>query len=261
MRNTGVASAIALSIVLSACSSSQDSAIDPLSGLYKVVARTNSVKATHFYVEGTQIPLESCGRLACDASGGFQASLTTPVNVLLDFEHETEAEIGGVEIVAAGSPEDWVLFGGWMAHSAFFVHRAVGRNDIELVYAQTLGRLDLEDCAVLPAEGSASYHGAMVGLDVMTSDPYTGKSTMTASFGQTPTIDIHFTGIMNLRTGDARGDISFVGAAISKRKGIWAGNFDGSYVNGEFMGAANEEVIGVFEHGELAGAFGAMRAE
>ena len=95
----------------------------------------------------------------------------------------------------------------------------------------------------------------------MTSDPYTGKSAMTASFGQTPTIDIHFTGIMNLRTGDAHGDISYVGVSISERKGIWAGNFDGGYVNGEFIGAANEEVIGVFEHGELAGAFGATRAE
>ena len=261
MRTTSAVSAIALSIILSACSTSQELVIDPLSGLYKVVARTSSVKATSFYINGTHIPLEGCGRLACTASGGFQASLTTPVNILLNLEHETEAEIGGVEIVTAGNPEDWVLFGGWMTHSAFFVHRAVGRNDVELVYAQSLGRLYREDSAVLPVDGSASYHGAMVGSNIKTSDPYTGKSTMSASFGQTPTIDIHFTSIMNLRTGDAHGDISYVGASISERKGIWASNSDGGYVNGEFMGAANEEVAGVFEHGELIGAFGAKRAE
>lgn len=139
MRATSTVSAIALFIALSACATSQDSAIDPLSGLYKVVARTNSVKATNFYINGTQIPLESCGRFVCTASGGFQGSLTTPVNVLLDSEHEPEAEIGGIEVVTAGSPEDWVLFGGWMTYSAFFVHRAVGRNDAELVYAQSLG--------------------------------------------------------------------------------------------------------------------------
>ena len=261
MRTISAVSAIALSIVLSACSTSQELAIDPLSGLYKVVARTNSVKATSFYVNGTRIPLEGCGRLSCTAAGGFLASLTTPVNILLNLEHEIEAEIGGVEIVTAGNPEDWVLFGGWMGHSAFFVHRAVGRNDVELVFAQSLGRLYREDSAALPVDGSASYHGAMVGSNIRTSDPYTGKSTMTASFGQTSTIDIHFTDIMNLRTGDAHDDISYVGASINERKGIWTSNSDGSYVNGEFMGAANEEVAGVFEHGELIGAFGAKRAE
>lgn len=261
MRTTSIVSAIALSIVLSACSASQESAIDPLSGLYQVVAQTNSVKATDFYVNGTKLPIETCGRLTCTASGGFQVNLTTPVNTLLNFEHETEAEIGGVEIVAAGNPEDWALFGGWMTHSAFFVQRAVGRNDAELVYAQSLGRVYLGDSAALPIEGSASYHGAMVGSNIKTSDPYTGKSTMTARFGQTPAIDIHFTGIVNLRTGDAHRDISYVGASISERKGIWAENADGDYVNGEFTGSANEEVIGVFEHGELIGTFGARRAE
>ena len=148
-----------------------------------------------------------------------------------------------------------------MTHSAFFVHRFTGRNnDVEFVVSQSLGRLHLGDSAVLPVEGSASYRGAMVGTNFMTSDPYTGKSSMTASFGEISTMDIKFTDIMNLRTGDAHRDISYVGASISDRKGIWITNPDG-YVNGEFMGPANEEVVGVFGHGDLIGAFGAKRVE
>ena len=272
MRITSAVSAVALSIVLSACSTSQESATDPstsqesstdpLSGLYKVTARTNSVKATDLYLNGALIRLEGCSSISCTVSGGYQVRLTLPVDVLLQFGHETEAEIGGVEIVIADSAEDWRLFGGWMTHSAFFVHRSVGlRTNDELVFASSLGRVHLEDSAVLPIEGSASYLGAMVGINLITSDPYMGKSTMTASFGETPTIDIHFTSIMNLRTGDAHGDISFVDASISERKGIWAAPADGGYVNGEIVGPANEEVVGVFGKGELVGAFGAKRAE
>ena len=147
-----------------------------------------------------------------------------------------------------------------MTHSAFFVYRFIGRNDLELVVSQSIGRLHLEESAALPVEGSASYRGAMVGTNVMTSDPYTGQSSMTANFGGVPTMDINFTEIMNLRTSDAHRDISFVGASISDRKGIWIA-IPGGYVNGEFMGPANEEVAGVFGHGDLIRAFGAKRVE
>lgn len=84
---------------------------------------------------------------------------------------------------------------------------------------------------------------------------------MIANFGEAPTIDIHFTNIMNMSTGDSHSDISYADASIGDGKGIWAAHSDGSYVNGEFMGPTNEEVVGVFEHGELIGAFGAKRAE
>lgn len=84
---------------------------------------------------------------------------------------------------------------------------------------------------------------------------------MTANFGEAPTIDIHFTDIMNLSTGDSHTGISYVGVSISDRKGIYGGSSDRSYVNGEFAGPDNEEVAGVFEHEDLIGAFGAKRTE
>ena len=84
---------------------------------------------------------------------------------------------------------------------------------------------------------------------------------MIANFGETPTIDIHFTGVMNVSTGDAHSDISYVGVSISDRKGFYGGPSDRSYVNGEFTGPDNDEVVGVFEHEDLIGAFGAKRTE
>lgn len=260
MKVTNVVPAIALSFVLSACSTSQESVNDPLSGLYKVVAQTNSVKTSDFYFNKTLFPLEGCSQIQCTARN-FLISLTTPVNTLVNSDHATEAEIGGVDIVRGGNPDNWTLFGGWMTHSAFFVHRFIGQDDAELVVSQSLGRLHLEDSAVLPVEGSASYRGAMVGTNIMTSDPYTGQSSMTANFGEIPTINIHFTNVMNLRTGDYYRDISYTGASISERKGIWSTSLDGGSVNGEFMGPNNEEVVGVFDYGDLIGAFGAQRVD
>ena len=253
--------AVMMSMILSACSSSP--AIDPLSGLYKVVAQTSSVKATNFYINGNQIPLESCDRHQCTARGGFFASLTTPATALADHGFVTEAEIGGVEIVRTDRNDDWRLLGGWMDHSAFFVNKLISKVDSStfLVFPQSSARLYLDDNAALPVAGSASYEGAMAGTNIMTADRYTGRSSMTANFGEAPTIDIHFTDIMNLSTGDSHTDISYVGVSISDRKGIYGRPSDRSYVNGEFAGPDNEEVAGVFEHEDLIGAFGAKRTE
>ena len=84
---------------------------------------------------------------------------------------------------------------------------------------------------------------------------------MIANFGAVPTIDVHFTDIVNLSSGDTHSDISYVGASISDGKGIYSVPSARNYVNGEFMGPNNEEVVGVFEHEDLIGAFGAKRTE
>lgn len=84
---------------------------------------------------------------------------------------------------------------------------------------------------------------------------------MTVNFGETPTIDVHFTDIMNVSTGDTHADISYAGVSISDRKGILGGSSNRNFVNGEFMGPGNEEVAGVFQHEYLMGAFGAKRTE
>ena len=263
MRIACIVSAIALSIVLSGCSTSQESVTDPLSSLYKVTTLTNSVKATNFYINGQQIPLETCDRYKCIARGGFLATLTRPGITLAEYDFVTEAEIGGVDIVRTDRNDDWRLLGGWMDHSAFFVHKLISLVDSNtfLVYPQSLGRIYRNDGAALPVVGSASYEGAMVGTNIMTADRYTGQSSMIAKFGEAPTIDIYFTNIMNVSTGDSYSDISYDDISIGERKSIWGHNSKGGYVNGEFMGPDNEEVVGIFEEGELIGAFGAKRAE
>ncbi len=267
MKTRNIILVIFLSMILSACSGSsnmsapEEPAIDPSSGLYKVVALSNSLKTTNLYFNGNQIPLESCGGSICTAEGDINIPVTLAARRLADHGFETEAEIGGVEIVRTDIGDNWALLGGWMDYSAFFVVKDLFRNDSFLVFSQSIGRFYSIDDAPLPVEGSASYEGGMVGTNIMTTDRYTGQSSLTANFGETPTIDIHFTNVMNLNTGVAHSDISYEGAPISERKGIFSQPSDRSYVNGEFMGPDNEEVVGVFEHEDLVGAFGAKRTE
>ena len=261
--------AIAVPLILSACSGSSKvpapdaPAIDPLSGFYRVTVQSTSVKSTNFYINGNQVPLESCGMHQCRAEGGFLASLTRPGRDLADLGFAAVAEIGGVEIVRTDIDDDWRLLGGWMEHSAFFVSKFKSSADSSsfLVFPQSFGRIYRDDDAALPVAGSASYEGAMVGTHVMTTDRYAGQSSMVANFGAVPVIDIHFTKIVNLGTGDVHPDISYVGASIGDGKGIYGMPSARSYVNGEFMGPNNEEVVGVFEHEDLIGAFGAKRTE
>lgn len=266
MKTRHVILVVSLSMILSACSGSSNRSatgepgIDPLSGLYKVVAQTNTVKSSNFYFNGDLYPLVGCGRTQCTGRSNLFISPTIPVGILVDFGFETEAEIGGVEIVRTDEDDDWRVLGGWMNHSAFFVHKFILRNGT-LVVSQSSGRRYSNAIAALPVEGSASYEGAMVGTHIMTADRYTGQSSMTANFGETPTIDIHFTDIVNVNTGDTRADISYPGVSISDRKGIWGEVGVANTVNGEFIGPDNEEVVGVFQHVDLIGAFGAKRTE
>ena len=263
MRTSNFCLAIVLPMILSACAGSSNMSDGYLAGFYKIAAQSNAAKSTNFFINGNQIPLETCDRHECIARGGFVASITTPGMILGDRGSVTEAEIGGIEIVRSDSDLDWRLLGGWMDHSAFFVIKAISRADSStfLVYPLAMGRLYSVNNAALPAAGSASYEGAMAGTNIMTADRYAGRSSMTASFGESPTIDIHFTGIMNLNTGDTHSDISYLGASITDRKGIIGAPAYRNYVNGEFAGPDNEEVFGVFEHEDLIGAFGARRTE
>ena len=263
MRKWNVLLATIVPMILLACSDSSEPAVDPASGLYRVAAQSNSVKATDFYINGDQFPLESCGSHECTAEGGFVAPSTRYGTALADHGFVTVAEIGGIEIVRTDREDDWTLLGGWMDHSAFFVNKLISSADRStfLVYSQSLGRLHLDESAALPATGSASYEGAMAGTNIMTAHRYTGESSMIANFGETSTIDIHFTEIMNVSTGESHSEISYVGVPVSNRKGIFGHPSHRSYVNGEFMGPDNEEVVGVFEHEDLIGAFGAKRTE
>ena len=266
MKTRNVILAVFLSMILSACSGSSNRSatgepgIDPLSGLYKVVAQTNTVKSSHFYFNGHLFQLEGCNQAQCTGRGSLIITPTMPVRILVDLGFETEAEFGGVEIVRADEDDDWRVLGGWMNHSAFFVHKFALRNGT-LVVSQSSGTRYPNAVAALPVAGSASYEGGMVGTHIMTADRYTGRSSMTANFGETPTIDIHFTDIVNVNTGDTRADISYPGASISDGKGIWGEVGVANFVNGEFVGPDNEEVVGVFQNVDLIGAFGAKRTE
>ena len=118
----------------------------------------------------------------------------------------------------------------------------------------------------LPTEGSATWRGAMVGVDLYRTDRYAGTANLVASFGEYATMDVSFTDIAIVETGIAREDIVFsdvveVGLFDDGQFLAWSGHADFNqapiYINGQLFGPNNEEAAGVLGYNELIGAFGA----
>lgn len=248
-----------LALLLSACSTSAPE--EPIDRLHRVTALSSSVKATDFFYDGIRYLLEGCSPLSCTGQGGFAVRVNHPARAIDAYGFQKETELNGIDIVrTVHDDDDWRMLGGWMEHSGFFVHKfhAIDGSGSVVVVSQSIGRVS---GSALPVEGTATYDGGMVGTHILTTDRYTGQSTMIAHFGEAPTIDIHFTNVLNWTTGVGQPDISYEAASINERRGIWSNPSAGRYVNASFMGPGNEEVAGVFQHEDLIGAFGARRTE
>ena len=110
----------------------------------------------------------------------------------------------------------------------------------------------------------------MIGADKVTNDRYAGTAslavTFAAEFRDSP-IDLSFTGIANVATGEARDDISYADVNIQFQDddGRFSGWTGGEwpvapiYVEGHTAGPDHAEAAGVFGYNELIGAFVAKR--
>ena len=122
----------------------------------------------------------------------------------------------------------------------------------------------------LPAKGTATWQGAMVGVNINTTDRYAGEANLVASFDEYATMDVSFTSIANVETGAPREDILFrdmvsVGLYESGQFFAWAGHANLQqapiYIDGQLFGPNHKEATGVFKYNELVGAFGARKQE
>ena len=72
-----------------------------------------------------------------------------------------------------------------------------------------------------------------------------------------PSVEVAFTSIRDLGTGDARDDMTWSGIPLAD--GRFGSGSAGDSIEGAFYGPDHQEAGGVFERGRVFGAFGAKR--
>ena len=106
-----------------------------------------------------------------------------------------------------------------------------------------------------PAEGTAEWTGAMVGLDYRDFAErrfVQGDAHVRVRFAEM-VLDVALTGIANVVSGESRDDLTWEGVAVRD------GAFRTPTLSGSFFGPGHEEVGGVFDRNSIVGAFGAAR--
>ena len=106
-----------------------------------------------------------------------------------------------------------------------------------------------------PVSGGVSWTGAMTGVrfgDAGLGAEVSGDAAMAVDL-EGVSLDLAFTGIAELESGDGVGDIGWRGVPMEE------GSFRDEGLDGRFYGPAHEEAGGVFERDGIAGAFSLKR--
>ena len=269
-----VTAVLFVALAVTACSGNEqvEAPVEPLDRLNNIVGTVNRVLISRLHVGGSNGAgfHYDCFRHGCGGVG--QGFLYAPAEIsrwLFEDGLAQEREIEDVEIVQGDLDDgDWRAYGAWMDHSAAFLSRYGGAGaETAFFIASSFGSRSEEP---LPAEGSATWTGAMVGVDVVTTDRYAGSANLVATFGEGQRMHVSFTEIANVETGASREDIVFSDTAAV---GVYDGGrffghsghveFDRApiYLDGQFYGPDHAEAGGVFGYNELIGAFGARKQE
>ena len=272
MNMKSIAAILLASFFITACSNSTKEVVEPLDRLNNIVGKVNAVLISRLHVAGSDGAGFHYECFAHGCGGVGQGFLYAPAEIsrwLFEDGLAQVREIEGLEIVQ-GDPDDgdWRAYGAWMDHSAVFVSRyGAGGANTGFFIASSFGSRSEEP---LPVEGSATWRGAMVGVDVVTTDRYAGSANLAATFGEGQRMEVSFTDIANVETGASREDIVFsdladVGLYDGGRFFGHSGHDDFNqapiYLDGRFFGPDHAEAAGVFGYNELIGAFGARKQE
>ena len=168
---------------------------------------------------------------------------------------------GGVTLAQAraagrlnGIRFEFQSYGGWLANTVFAVRSETadssGSSDISYLTAYSFG-----DASGSNPTASATWHGIMVGSDKQTGATIHADALVTWESSNPTVVDsIGFENIRNIDTGRGIAGVSTIDwFSIPITDGI----FENNEVKGSFYGDSHEEVGGVFDRGNLFGAFGA----
>ena len=196
---------------------------------------------------------------------------------LLDFQlsdftddHQFFNSLRGIKMVDvrgsnadAGVATDFKALGGWLNRSTFAVevHSIVSGVSNDLRGTVFGGSYSFGDATgTTPAFGNATWTGTMVGSDTSLTayrgNRIMGDATLTFDLSESD-IDVTFTNIRDIDAGRPHGHITWQNIPVTS--GSFATGFIGNSIDGRFYGPNHEEVGGIFERNQIAGAFGAKR--
>ena len=161
-----------------------------------------------------------------------------------------------------GTPFNAVSYGGWLAHSTFFVadHEFTGGDlrGTSLNYGLSVG--DATGTNPISRDGSGTWTGVMVGADAGAAAQghiIQGDAAITIADFSNPRVDVAFTNVYDLDAGSRRDNMTWDDIPLAD--GDFGKGTDGNSIEGRFYGPNHEEVGGVFERHRVVGAFGAAR--
>ena len=162
-----------------------------------------------------------------------------------------------------GSAETTYGYGGWMDHSAFAVELVLFERHYQGEYWLAAGSITGEatgHASRSNPEGTFNWNGVMVGRDSDLESSFAAnvvqgdaRASTELSGRGTMTVDVAFTNIRNLNSGDSLADMRWHGLPVTD------GSFETREILGTFYGPEHEEVAGTFSRNQIIGAFGAQR--
>ena len=196
-----------------------------------------------------------CDPSTCDFGDTEFVPVMTKNGVrLAESSEQVSLSDGGVETTHG--------YGGWMDYSLFVVLLHVetydGGSFVNWVtgYSGAMGYAPQTN----PVTGTFAWNGVMIGRnsdigDASVSNVIQGEAAVSGelSRGGDLSVDVAFTNIRDLSSGDSLADMSWADISVTD------GSFDGRTIEGSFYGPQHEEVAGVFERNYIVGAFGARR--
>ena len=225
------------------------------------------------FPQGTRIQTFCGGGLCQAAYAGyrlidislFDFQLSNPAD-----DHQFFNSLRGIKMVdirgrdeEAGVATDFKTLGGWLNRSAFAVemHSIVSGVSEDLRGTVFGGSYSLGDATgTTPTFDNATWTGTMVGGDTSLTayrgNRIMGDATLTFDLPQN-TIDVTFTNIRDIDAGRVHGHITWQNIPVAS--GSFSTGFIGDSIDGRFYGPNHEEVGGIFERNQIAGAFGAKR--
>ena len=189
-----------------------------------------------------------------------KTGVLSAANVSVDGSRFTPVMIyNGVRMVheESLSSVDIDSYGGWLDASYFFIQFNIGgdRPSARLSYSVGAGS------ASAPT-GSAAWKGAMIGVDVSGGPAHDaivqGRADIRFAL-DTMTVDVTFSDIVELVSGDERGDMGWRDVPVTRDE--FRAGAGGDRIEGRFYGEDHAEAGGVFERDLVLGAFGARRSE
>ena len=159
---------------------------------------------------------------------------------------------------------DMYTYGGWMEYSLFASTAVLWKNDLDpdqgvvQVFATVTGNATGTSPGMEATwTGFVSARDDTAGTD--RTSYVTGDANISVSMGEAVLVDVSLTGMANVTTGQAYGDVTHEGMVVTDGQ-FSRYHADDDRISGVFYGPNHEEVGGVFEHPQgLLGSFGGSR--